>query len=356
MKKIKVYRKCGKKYDYKYAVKCLSCGKDKGYVFDPRPKMCKSCAGKISHSSVSSETKEKMSTSKMGSIPWNKGKVNIYSKEAKIKMGKRWRGKSANNKNVPMPEDQKIKLSCVNRGIDVEEFDDFTTPKSKRERAKFDDSNIRQQCYESVNYTCDLYGAKGDILNAHHLDSWHDNEDRRFDLDNLVCLSESAHKTFHNKYGNKNNTKEQYEEFKNEIEGYKRNKQDLFLIAGCPASGKSWVCNQLTDKFNYVSYDKVNKNYHVYELLKNNSKPLLYDPTIKISTFTKRYRHLFNVRLIVIVEPEEVIKQRMLSRGGQITDTIKRRIKRMCNLSKDCEFSGTSNEVLEYLKIKRPCI
>jgi len=350
MERIKKYRKCGKRYDYKYKCYCPSCGKDKGYL--PKKSiglLCKSCAGKISHSSISEETKEKMSKAHRGKTPWNRGLVNIYSEQAKLKMGNRWRDKQAHNKNKTMTRDQKIKLSCRNRGIKLEEFDDFTTAKNKRERIKFDYSGIRQQCFLNANYTCDLYGSKGNKINAHHLDGWHDNKDKRFNLDNLVCLSETAHKTFHNIYGNKNNTKEQYEEFKSEIETYRKTKQDLFLIAGCPGSGKSWVCDQLTSKFHYISYDGVNKNYHVYELLKNNSKQLLHDPTIKVSTFIKTYGHLFNIRLIVIVEDENIINQRMIARGGKITDTIKRRIKRMLSLSEDCEFSGTSLEVLEYL-------
>lgn len=351
MERIKKYRKCGKKYDYKYKSYCPSCGKDKGYL--PKKSiglLCKSCAGKISHSNISEETREKMSKAKQGKDSWNKGLTNIYSEQTKFKMGSRWRSKQAHNKNKAMTKDQKIKLSCINRGIEIKDFDNFTTLKNKRERVKFDYSNIRQQCYENANYICDLYGTKGEELNAHHLDSWHNNEDKRFDLNNLICLSKQAHKTFHYKYSNKNNTKEQYEEFKKEIDKYKQTKQNLFLIAGCPASGKSWVCNQLEEEFNYISYDGINKNYHVYELLKNNSKQLLYDPTIKVSTFTKRYGHLFNIRLIVIVEDESIINQRMIARNGKLTDTIKRRIKRMKSLSENCEFSGTSSEVLEYLK------
>lgn len=351
MERIKKYRKCGKKYDYKYRCHCPSCGKDKGYL--PKKSiglLCKSCAGKISHLNISEETKEKMSKAKKGKAPWNKGLVDIYSEQSKFKMGSRWRDKPAHNKNKPMTKNQKMKLSCINRGIKLEEFDDFTTTKDKKERNRFKEEGLRDQCFSNANHTCDLYGVRGDELNAHHLDSWHSNEDKRFALDNLVCMSKAAHKTFHKKYGNKNNTKIQYEEFKKEIDNYKQTKQDLYIVAGCPASGKSWVCEQLMDKFSYVSYDNVNKNYHVYELLKNNSKPLLYDPTIKVSTFTKRYGHLFNIRLIVIVEDKTTIDQRMTARGGKVTNTIERRIKRMNNLSKKCEFSGTSSEVLEYLK------
>lgn len=321
-----------------YRGKCPRCEKDRGYI-PSRSRwnsLCRSCNG-IKSGLNNMKNKE----------PHNKGKKT--PQHVLDKLSRARKGKQAWNKGIPATKGQRIKQSCKMRNIEIDDFDDFTAPVSKRERVKFDSSNIRQKCYENANYTCDLYGVKGVELNAHHLDSWHSNENKRFKLDNLVCLSKAAHKTFHNKYGNKNNTKEQYEEFKIEIENHKQTKQDIFLIAGCPAAGKSWVCNQL-QQFNYVSYDNVNKNYHIYELLKNNNKQLLYDPTIKISTFTKRYSHLFNIRLIVIIEDEQIINQRILDRGGKLTDTIKKRIKRMEFLSKECEFSGTSSEVLEYLK------
>jgi hypothetical protein len=289
-----------------YKTTCISCKKSKGYALKKDTlKPCLSCAAKIRHTSMAKDKKELT----------------------------------------------KIKISCTQRNISIEDFNDFSTEVKEKERSKFKQSGLRKQCYENANYTCDLYGIKGCELNVHHLDSWDNNEEGRFELDNLVCLSEPAHKVFHKKYGKGSNTRFQYEEFKKEVNSYTvRSKQDLFIIAGCPASGKSWACEQLKDKFNYVPYDGINKDLHIYELLKNNDKPLLFDPTIKVSTFIKRIGHLFNIRLIVIIESEGVINSRMISRGGKITDTIKRRIKRMNNLVKKAEFSGTSDQVLEYLK------
>ena len=51
------------------------------------------------------------------------------------------------------------------------------------------------------------------MINAHHLESFKNKIDLRFDVDNGVTLCESCHIKFHAKYTNRNNTKEQFEEF-----------------------------------------------------------------------------------------------------------------------------------------------
>ena len=288
----------------KYKTNCVECGRDKGYSrAKDFLKPCLICAAKLRHKKMSLNSKLKTN----------------------------------------------IKISCTQQNISVNNFNGFSTPKNEKERSFFK-SKIRQQCFKNANYTCDIYNVKGVALNAHHLYSWHNNEDKRFAIGNLVCLSEIAHKTFHHLYGHKNNTAQQYKEFKDKIQKRIKNKQDLYLICGAPASGKTWVCNQLMDMFNYISFDNINKNYHVYKLLMANDKPLLYDPTIKISTFTKYYGHLFNIKRVVIIESLDTIQNRMKLRKGKVTKTINNRIQRMQQLSNGAVFSGTSDQVLEYLK------
>jgi rhodanese-related sulfurtransferase len=72
----------------------------------------------------------------------------------------------------------------------------------------------RKSVYERDDFTCQCCNDdKGGNLVAHHLDGYHWCEEKRTDIDNGVTLCDTCHKDFHNKYGVKNNTKDQYVEW-----------------------------------------------------------------------------------------------------------------------------------------------
>lgn len=129
---------------------------------------------------------------------------------------------------------------------------------------------------------------------------------------------------------------------------------DIYMLIGAPASGKSWVCNQILDQFEYISYDKNIKKNHLKLLRALSKKPKLYDPTFKISTIIRRHSDEFNFHIICIKETEDVLKERIANRGGKMTDTIMKRNKqvekRYIKYGSTKSFIGTSTEVLEYLK------
>lgn len=73
----------------------------------------------------------------------------------------------------------------------------------------------REEVYKRDNYTCQCCGNnKGHNLNAHHLESYNKNKNKRTELENGITLCDKCHKKFHKMFGYGNNTKEQFKQFK----------------------------------------------------------------------------------------------------------------------------------------------
>src|SRR5690606_32818491 len=76
----------------------------------------------------------------------------------------------------------------------------------------------RIQVFKRDNYTCQCCGDnKGGNLNAHHLNSHDWDIEGRVDPDNGITLCSLCHTDFHLLYGYGNNTKEQYQEYIEEL-------------------------------------------------------------------------------------------------------------------------------------------
>jgi len=339
------------KYRTQYFTTCDTCGISRGYLSKQnaiRYPNCKKC----SHSNVSEETRLKMSQSFKGRPAWNKGLKGV-SEETSLKMRIKKIGVSPANKGKECSREQRIQISCTNRNIEIEHFDDFTTDESSRERNKFADLNLHNQCFERHNYACDRCGLKKVVLQAHHKNGWKHFPEQRFSISNLVSLCSYCHKRFHNEFGNgktEPNTEQQYIEFKQTF--IPTQKKTVLLVAGVSGAGKSWVCERLADKVYYHSYDQNPKNDIRSLLWNTESNIILYDPFSHVSTFINKNSDIFDIKLYVIQESEATIRDRLEKRGGKFTKSIKRRIDRMKTLSKRAVFSGTSEEVLKELSIK----
>lgn len=127
----------------------------------------------------------------------------------------------------------------------------------------------------------------------------------------------------------------------------KSNKQLIMLVAGAPGAGKSWIAAQLDkNKWNIVDSDLVSKKQLINRCMSN--LPTVLFLTVGVSTFMKN--DAFHHDLIVVDESIEVLKTRIINRGGNITPTIEKRYKRMQTLKIKAKFVGTSQEVLNYLQ------
>jgi len=71
----------------------------------------------------------------------------------------------------------------------------------------------RKMVFERDNYTCQKTKVRGGNMEVHHILNFSEYTELRFEIFNGITFSEKSHLEFHNKYGWKNNTREQIEEF-----------------------------------------------------------------------------------------------------------------------------------------------
>jgi 5-methylcytosine-specific restriction endonuclease McrA len=71
----------------------------------------------------------------------------------------------------------------------------------------------RKSVFTRDNFTCQKCYLKGIYLIAHHINNFVDFIELRLAIDNGITFCKKCHLEFHKKYGFKNNTKGQLEEF-----------------------------------------------------------------------------------------------------------------------------------------------
>ena len=70
--------------------------------------------------------------------------------------------------------------------------------------------------FKRDDYTCAITNVRGKgDLSVHHLDGWNWCKEKRYDVSNGIIIRKEIHELFHKIYGLGDNTKEQFEEFKN---------------------------------------------------------------------------------------------------------------------------------------------
>lgn len=88
--------------------------------------------------------------------------------------------------------------------------------------------NMMRHVMKRDNYKCVICESKSN-LNVHHLNSYADFPNERYDDSNCVTLCEDCHKKFHFIYGKKHNTKEQFEEWSHKILNLKQSNDEIKL-------------------------------------------------------------------------------------------------------------------------------
>lgn len=75
----------------------------------------------------------------------------------------------------------------------------------------------RKAVYDRDNYTCQKCGEVSGVLNAHHIESYNNNNELRTTLENGITLCDTCHKDFHHQFGYGNNSRKQLESFLHQI-------------------------------------------------------------------------------------------------------------------------------------------
>lgn len=114
--------------------------------------------------------------------------------------------------------ENKIKSSCRQRGIAIEDFDGFATTEQHMARNNTYYKEWIKKVFQRDNYTCQCCGKRGGNLNAHHLYNFAEYENLRYEIDNGITLCPQCHlvnypNSFHSIYGERNNTPEQLYEY-----------------------------------------------------------------------------------------------------------------------------------------------
>lgn len=131
---------------------------------------------------------------------------------------------------------------------------------------------------------------------------------------------------------------------------------EVFILVGSPGVGKSWISQQLKNKFHVVEHDNYrNPDIYVTALHAasvDNPKVLGNTPFGISQIMEKLAERKIAVTPVFIIEPEDVLKKRYRGRTGK--DIPQGHITRQHTYrqrAKDLgSFYGTSDEVLTYLR------
>jgi gluconate kinase len=131
--------------------------------------------------------------------------------------------------------------------------------------------------------------------------------------------------------------------------------QSVYLICGVPASGKSWVCRQLMDKFAYVPHDQYyNSHVSIVSMTANLSgKPVITEcPFAERETKEALEKNGIKVIPLFVIESPEVINARYQKRENKpLPKNTLTRASTILNRAVEWKaIHGTSQQILTKLK------
>jgi hypothetical protein len=174
----------------------------------------------------SEETKKKMSEAQKGVIFSDEHRAKIkearkrqtFSEETRNKIGEAHKG-NTNMLGKHHTIESRKKMSSAHKGKGTGKNNPAwrggITPESRKVRNSVEYSEWKDIVLVRDDYTDQKTNIKeeGQSLEVHHILNFSSYPELRFEVSNGIVLSKESHKQFHRKYGIKNNTQEQLDEF-----------------------------------------------------------------------------------------------------------------------------------------------
>lgn len=135
----------------------------------------------------------------LGRIPWNKGLIGVQSStrkgislsdEQKLKISKKLTGR----KLPPRSKEWRLNSSASRKGSKSHFWKDGVNEINNTIRNSVEYRIFRESVFKRDNYTCQQCKKRGRHLNAHHLKTFSQFPELRFDIDNGVSLCEDCHR------------------------------------------------------------------------------------------------------------------------------------------------------------------
>ena len=114
--------------------------------------------------------------------------IRIQASKLKIK---------SNYDSSQRDEETRKKISASLKGINLDEWDGFKESMNALIRKSVAYKKWRKAVFERDDYTCQKCGKKNCYLNAHHIATFAENENKRLDIFNGITLCINCHKEEH---------------------------------------------------------------------------------------------------------------------------------------------------------------